>query len=67
MTLFARIQDPNGVTNGLDGWVIEIVEFKDIDELRNNVGEAYINEYVIAPNGFCVGWHYKNNKFTAPE
>ena len=66
MKLFARIQDPNGPENGLDGWVVGIVEVKDEAALLALVGDEVIGEFVPAPHHYCVGWLYQGGKFIDP-
>lgn len=67
MTLYARIQDPTGPFDGLNGWVNQIVECENGAALLASVGADHIDEFVEAPHGFCIGWRYEGGVFVEPE
>ena len=66
MTLYARIQDPTGPFDGLNGWVNAIVDFPDEAALLASVGADYVSEFVEAPHGNCIGWRYEGGVFVEP-
>jgi hypothetical protein len=67
MILYARIQNPEGQFDGLNGWVNQIVAFEDDAALLAAVGPEVIHEFVVAPNGYCIGWRYSEGAFLNPE
>jgi hypothetical protein len=64
--LYARIVDPNGLTDGLQGYAIGFELAADREELKRLVGAELEPSYVEAPNAHCAGWRYENGGFVPP-
>lgn len=67
MKLFAHVFDPNGLTDGLDGYVAELVAAEDETALAAQVGSDLAPFFIEAPNAQCIGWRYRDGVFGAPE
>lgn len=65
-TLYARIYDPNGLEDGLNGYAIAFEAAQDREELAKSVGSDLVDFYVEAPNAQCAGWRYEDGQFIEP-
>jgi hypothetical protein len=65
MTLFARIQDPSGPFDGLNGIVVDVWEAQDREELMARVGVETCAEFVEVPHADCRGWRYEGGVLLA--
>jgi hypothetical protein len=65
-TLFARIVDPNGLADGLQGYAIGFELAADREELKRIVGAELEPFYVEAPNAHCAGWQYQGGGWIEP-
>lgn len=65
-TLYARIVDPNGLADGLQGFADTFQLATDLEDLEAIVGSSEVIFYVEAPNTECAGWRYENGNFIDP-
>ena len=65
-TLYARIVDPTGLADDLQGYAMGFELAADREELARIVGADLVDFYVEAPNAHCAGWRYENGGFVTP-
>ncbi len=63
-TLYARIVDPSGLEDGLQGVAMGFEMAADREELARIVGAGLVDFYVEAPNAQCAGWRYNQGEWT---
>ncbi len=61
--LFARIYDPTGPFDGLNGYVTQVVEYEDRAALEAEVGAEFVGLYVETSDPMIVGWRYEDGQF----
>lgn len=76
--LYARIKDPTGLADGVQGFADTFQGAADRAELLALVGEAEASYFVEVPRYpkghkfagqffHCAGWRYENGAWTDPE
>jgi len=65
--LYARIVDPTGSADGLQGYAMGFELASDREELKRIVGAELEPLYVEAPNTHCAGWRYDGQSFLGPD
>lgn len=65
-TLYARIVDPTGLADGLQGYAMGFELADDREELARIVGPDLVDFYVVAPNARCAGWRCENGAWIEP-
>lgn len=65
-TLYARIVDPTGLADGLQGYAMGFELADDREELMAIVGADLVDFYVDAPNAQCAGWRYEDGAWIEP-
>jgi hypothetical protein len=67
MTFYARVQDPDGQENGINGYVVQVVEAANLTALEAQTGPDYIGYYVVTTDPLVTGWKYEDGKFIDPK